>query len=307
MRVLVSGGAGFIGSHVVEALLRADHQVWVVDSLKSGRAEFVPPAANFVLGDIRHPQRWSPLVPQVDVVIHLAAQVSVPDGEADPLEDGSTNLMGTLKMLDWAKGQGAREFRFASSAAVYGVPAYLPLDESAALAPLAFYGMHKQAAEWDVRHFCELNRMSGVVLRLANVYGPRQRDEGEGAVVAAFATALGSSQMPVLHGDGGQSRDFIFVEDVARAFVTGIGEQSGGLTLNIGTGKATTVLALWQQLARIAGSNPETVRFGPARPGDIRHSLLDVRAAEETLQFRAEVELSEGLAKTYAYFSAQPR
>ncbi len=304
MRVLVTGGAGFIGSHVVEALLQADHRVVVLDNLSGGLAELVTPPAQLVVGDVRHPEDWSDQVPAVDAVIHLAAQVSVPRGEAEPLEDGSTNLMGTLKMLDWARAHGAREFRFASSAAVYGVPASVPIDESAPLAPLAFYGLHKQAAEWDVRHFCELHQMAGIVFRLANVYGPRQRAEGEGAVVAAFAVALASGQVPVLHGDGGQSRDFIFVEDVARAFASGIGEQRRGATVNIGTERSTTVLDLWRQMAAVAERDPEAIRFGPARPGDIRHSVLAVSRAHEDLGFRSEISLTAGLAKTYAYFSA---
>lgn len=303
MRVLVTGGAGFIGSHVVDALLAQSHQVWVLDNLEGGRAELVPPPAQLVVGDIRHPEEWADHVPKVDGVLHLAAQVSVPHGEEDPVDDGSTNVLGTLKLLQWAKQMEVREFRFASSAAVYGVPMALPLKESAPLAPLAFYGMHKQAGEWDVRHFCEINGMIGVALRLANVYGPRQRNEGEGAVVAAFSHALATDRPAVLHGDGGQSRDFIFVEDVARAFTTSLGQLERGYTLNIGTAKATTILQLWQRLARLAGKDPSQVRFAPARQGDIRHSLLAVDEAEACLGFRAEVSLEEGLRKTYSYLS----
>jgi UDP-glucose 4-epimerase len=146
--------------------------------------------------------------------------------------------------------------------------------------------------------------MTGVVLRLANVYGPRQRNEGEGAVVAAFSGAVGAGAVPVLHGDGGQSRDFIFVEDVARAFTSQLGVLAQGITVNIATGIPTTILELWRELAALAGRDPSRVEYGPERSGDIRHSLLATARAQEALGFRATTALAEGLAKTYAYFAA---
>ena len=307
MRILVTGGAGFIGSHVVERLVGLGHQVWVVDSLESGSRAFVSPQAILLEGDVRHPEVWADQVGEVNVVIHLAAQVSVSRGEASPIDDGSTNLMGTLKVLAWAQDHGAREFRFASSAAVYGNPAYLPLDEHAPLAPQSFYGIHKRAAEWDIRHFCQVHNMASVIFRLANVYGPRQRAEGEGAVVAAFAGALASGRPPVIHGDGGQSRDFIFVGDVARAFSQGLGELRGQeITANIGTGEGTSIMEIWHHLADIAGADPEAIGRGPLRAGDIRDSVLSVERARQMLRFDSEMPLREGLRRTYQHFLTLP-
>ncbi len=303
MRIVVTGGAGFIGSHVVEVLIAAGHEVWVVDNLTAGRLDQVAPAARCLVGDVLHPDEWGGEVPGVDVVIHLAAQVSVSYGEAHPGEDGATNLLATIAMLQWAKKKGAQEFRFASSAAVYGVPAALPLDETSALAPLSFYGKHKEAAEWAVRHYGRTHGMVGVALRLANVYGPRQRNEGEGAVVAAFATRLAHRQPAIIHGDGGQSRDFVFVGDVANAFAARLGAlPAEGLTANIGTGRSTTIEALWRTMARLVGDDPAAVRYGPPRAGDIRDSVLSPERAKTALGFVPKTAIEAGLRETLAYF-----
>lgn len=303
MRIVVTGGAGFIGSHVVDVLTAAGHEVWVVDNLVAGRLDQVAPAARCLVGDVLRPDEWGGEVAGVDVVIHLAAQVSVPYGEAHPQADGATNLLATIAMLQWAEKKGAKEFRFASSAAVYGVPTHLPLDENAPLAPLSFYGKHKEAAEWAVRHYCLTHGMAGVVLRLANVYGPRQRDEGEGAVVAAFAGRLAHGEPAIIHGDGGQSRDFVYVGDVADAFAARLGQLSvQGLTANIGTGRPTTILALWRSMARLAGAEPAAVRYGSARAGDIRDSVLSAERAKADLEFIPKTDIETGLRETLAYF-----
>lgn len=303
MRVLVTGGAGFIGSHVVARLVVGGHDVTVVDDLSRGRREWVDPAARLVVGDVRHPDRFRDRLDPVDAVIHLAAQVSVPVGERSPLDDGSTNVMGTLKTLVLAHDLGAGEFRFASSAAVYGAPDRVPIPESAPIRPQSFYGAHKYAAEWDVRHFCAERGMRPVVLRLANVYGPRQAAEGEGAAVAAFCAAAAHALVPVIHGDGGQSRDFIFVDDVARAFVKDLGVKKPGLTVNIGRGERTTIAELWRTIAELAGLSPDAVHHGPSRPGDVRESLFDVTRARVEFGFEATTPLREGLRATLAYFA----
>ncbi|MCL6564013.1 MAG: NAD-dependent epimerase/dehydratase family protein [Firmicutes bacterium] len=304
MRCCVTGGAGFIGSHVVERLVAEGHQVVVVDDLSTGRAEWVVPPARLVEGDVLDPAGWAEQVGPVDVVLHLAAQVSVAAGEAHPSRDARINLEGTLAILEWALRAGAREVRFASSAAVYGDPSRLPLREDDAAAPLSFYGIHKLAAEWGVRRFAERHGMSAVVLRLANVYGPRQRADGEGGVVAIFADALAHGRTPTVYGDGLQTRDFIYVADVARAFAWRLlAEPSQVAVLNVSTGIALSIRELWERLTQIAGVDAKPLHPGPPRPGDIRHSRLDP-ARLLAWGLGPPTPLQEGLRATWEYFAA---
>lgn len=301
MRVLVTGGAGFIGSHVVEALLARDHQVVVVDNLSHGLRDNVSPRAQFIQGDILNPEAWRSQVGQADAMIHLAAQISVPVSEDEPESDVRTNVLGTVGMLQTAQQLGCREFRFASSAAVYGDNPRVPLDEDEAGVPLSYYGLDKCIAEFYVRHEDGKGTLKGMVLRLANVYGPRQRTQGEGGVVAIFSEALAHGTRPVIFGDGGQTRDFIYVGDVAEAFAWKLGEPGPGMTLNIGTETAVTVDAVWRLLADLAGQSADGVEHGPERSGDIRHSRLKtVRAA--AWGFQARTPLKEGLRETFQYF-----
>ncbi len=301
MRVLVTGGAGFIGSHVVEALLGDGRQVVVVDNLSHGLRAFVPPAAEFIQGDVLEADQWADQVGPVDAVIHLAAQISVPVSEAEPEEDVRTNVLGTVAMLKLAHRLGAREFRFASSAAVYGDNPHVPLAEEASGDPLSYYGLDKWLAEFYVRHEERVRGLKGTVLRMANVYGPRQRTQGEGGVVAMFSEALAQGLAPTIFGDGMQTRDFIAVADVARAFTHRLGEREPGGTYNIATETATTVGEVWRILATEAGADPARINYGPDRPGDIRHSRLKIARAL-AWGFRATVPLPEGLKETYAYF-----
>lgn len=303
MRVLVTGGAGFIGSHVVDLLVQRGMDAVVVDNLSHGRRTDVSPRASFIEGDVLNPGAWLNQVGRADAVVHLAAQILVPVSEDNPPEDVRTNVLGTVCMLDAARRLGAREFRLASSAAVYGDNPRIPLVEEEAGAPLSYYGLDKLAAEMYVRHEDNLGRLTGTVLRLANVYGPRQRTQGEGGVVAIFAEALAAGKVPVIDGDGGQTRDFIAVQDVARAFCHRLGESQTGGTFNVATERATSVLELWTILADEAGVPPDSIRHGPPRAGDIRHSRL---SAVRALQwgFQAEVPLHRGLLETYRWFAS---
>ncbi|CAB1127842.1 UDP-glucose 4-epimerase [Candidatus Hydrogenisulfobacillus filiaventi] len=298
MRVVVTGGAGFIGSHLVPRLVARGHQVTVVDNLSAGRRERVPEGARLLVADVRLTAAWVPRLPEgADVLIHLAAQASVPLGEAHPREDFAANAEGTLAALEAALTLGVREVRFASSAAVYGDPARLPVPEEAPTVPRSFYGVHKLLGEGLVAHWGERYGMRTVILRLANVYGPGQGVTGEGGVVAVFLDALRRGRLPVLHGDGRQTRDFVAVEDVAAAFLHRLGE-SPSVRVNVATGIGTSIGELWQQMAALAGVDPARVRRGPARVGDIRHSRLDPERAR-AWGFAPRIRLEDGLRRLW--------
>lgn len=302
MRVVVTGGAGFIGSHVVEALLAQGHTVVVVDNLSHGDRSAIASGADFIHGDILTPDRWMSKIGTADILIHLAAQVSVPVSESNPEVDVRTNVLGTVAMLQAARAFGCREFRFASSAAVYGDNPRVPLAETETPAPLSYYGLDKWVAEQYIGYESSRTGMTGTILRLANVYGPRQRAQGEGGVVAIFSEALALGQTPRIEGDGLQTRDFVSVWDVARAFVFRLGNPGDDRVLNISTGTATSILDLWNQLSRFAAVNADRVGHLPARAGDIRHSRLKTDRADNW-GYHATTPLNEGLRETYRWFS----
>ncbi|MHB1954681.1 MAG: NAD-dependent epimerase/dehydratase family protein [Sulfobacillus sp.] len=300
MRILVTGGAGFIGSHVCPSIMAQGHQLVVLDNLSSGRRDFVPQGATFIEGDILAPHAWQKQVGHIDAVIHLAAQISVPLSESDPGNDLHTNLAGTLKMLEVATQLGAKEFRLASSAAVYGDVAELPLQESGLAHPISFYGLNKWAAELYVMHWAETHDLTGIALRLANVYGPRQRTAGEGGVVALFSEALAQDRPLSVHGDGSQTRDFIAASDVAQAFTHRLGTPGPSAIYNVSTGTRTSVLELIDKLRQVSEQPGRYVMTGP-RPGDIHDSVLSVEQAQKW-GFHARTDLTRGLAETWQYF-----
>lgn len=298
---MVTGGAGFIGSHVVEQLVDDNADVVVIDNLSQGMLENLSPRAHFIEGDVLQRETWVGQVGRADALIHLAAQVSVPWSESHPEDDVRTNVLGTVAMLQAARQLQCREFRFASSAAIYGDNPQVPLVEDAGGMPLAYYGVDKWVAEYYVQHEAHRGGLRASILRLANVYGPRQRVSGEGAVVGVFCNALARGEIPVIDGDGQQTRDFIYVKDVARAFCYQLGSMGPSQVYNIGTQSATSVVQIWETLAKLAGISPDAARYGPARSGDIRHSRLDVTQASQW-GFRATVPLTQGLTATYQWF-----
>lgn len=312
MRVVVTGGAGFIGSSLVYALISGRSEVTVIDDLSTGSMDNVHPAAGFRRLDVTGPELAQAMTAAApEVVIHLAAQVSVPVSIADPELDWRVNVEGTRAVAEAAVAAGARRVLFASSAAVYGDPAELPLTEESPTAPAVPYGHSKLAAEGVL---AEVLRPAGVdfaALRFANVYGPRQKAEGEGGVVAQFGTRMARRETPVIFGSGKQTRDFIFVADVVNACIQAA-EFEGDLALpgssgpayNVSTGTATTVNMLAEGL-RVAMRYPGAIERVDARPGDVEQSVLSPEKASRVFGWRAAVELQTGLGGTAAWFLQQ--
>ncbi|MDA8097304.1 MAG: NAD-dependent epimerase/dehydratase family protein [Clostridia bacterium] len=302
MRVLVTGGAGFIGSHIVDHLIGAGAAVVVVDNLSTGREENLHPRAQFYNIDITDPALSEVFArEQPEVAIHEAAQASVDISVTSPEADAETNILGTLNLLEAARTAGTRKVVYASSAAVYGEPTYLPIDEAHPVAPLSPYGASKFTPELYLAAYRRLYGLDYVALRYANVYGPRQDALGEGGVVAVFAGRLCRGEHLEIHGDGNQTRDFVHVEDVARANLKAL-ESGTALVCNISTGEPTSVNELVCSFAAVTGREP-AVSYGPAREGDIRHSRLDNLRARRYLDWTPVRDLKEGLEETLRFYA----
>ncbi len=304
MRILVTGGAGFIGSHVVDLLLDAGHHVAVVDNLTTGRRVNLNPAATFYEMDIRSPELRELFAQErPEVVSHHAAQMDVRRSMAEPLFDADNNILGSLNLLECARESGTRKIIYISSGgAVYGEPEYLPCDEAHPVNPLCPYG----ASKYIVEKYCYLYRenygLDYTVLRYPNVYGPRQNPEGEAGVVAIFASRMLADETPVINGTGEQARDFVYVEDCARANLLAL-EQGSGAIYNLGSGIGTTIGEIWAQLRDITGYAREPV-YGPAKAGETFRIYSDATLAREALGWAPTVTLAEGLARTVASLRA---
>jgi UDP-glucose 4-epimerase len=302
MKIVVTGGAGFIGSHVVDAYVAAGHQVIVVDNLSLGKRENVNPTARLVEMDITAPALVDLFqVERPDVVNHHAANPSVAVSVQRPTFDAEQNVLGTIRVLEAARQSGVNKFLYISSGgAMYGNPEYLPLDEDHPANPVSPYALSKHAGERYVRLYGVEHGLCWTSLRYANVYGPRQDPFGEAGVIAIFCQNLLEGLAPEIHWDGEQTRDFVFVGDCARANLLAL-EGGDGQAYNVGTGLGTSINALFFTLMDVAGKEL-TPRRGPRRPGDARHSYLDCTKIERELGWRAEVGLREGLVQTWDYF-----
>jgi UDP-glucose 4-epimerase len=303
VRAIVTGGAGFIGSHVVDALLARGDEVAVLDDLSSGRRENVAQGAELLVGDIRDPQvlrelfaEWRP-----ETCFHLAAQADVRVSVERPDFDGEVNVLGTIRLLEAAREQGTRIVFASTGGAIYG-ECKRPARETASRTPLAPYGTSKLAGEEYLGTYNRLYGTEHTALRYGNVYGPRQDPHGEAGVVAIFLGRLARGEAPHIYGDGRQQRDYVFAVDVARATLAAADRPSG--IFNVGTGTATSVLDLLQACLRVTGVEVEAV-FDPPRLGELRRSVLDVRLAEAELGFRAEVGLDDGLARTWEHVRSE--
>jgi UDP-glucose 4-epimerase len=302
MKVLVTGGAGFIGSHLADRLLSDGHEVVILDDLSAGHVEHLNPAARFYQMDVQSP--WLDelfKIERPEAVLHEAAQASVRRSVEDPGFDASVNVLGTLTLLQASVRHGVRRFLFASTGgALYGDADVIPTPEDYPTLPVSPYGASKLAAEVYLRTFHALHGLSYAALRYANVYGPRQDPHGEAGVVAIFARRLLNGETARINGDGKQTRDFVYVGDVAEANARALTSDAVG-SFNVGTGVETDVNTIFQLLKRLARDN-QTEVHGPAMPGEQRRSVIDARKIERVMGWRPQAGLEAGLDATVRYF-----
>jgi UDP-glucose 4-epimerase len=298
--VLVTGGAGFIGSHVAEALVARGEDVVVLDDLSSGKRENLPDGVDLVEGDIREPQDELFAGVKPAVCFHLAAQADVRVSVARPDHDARINVLGTVNLLQAALEHDTRIVFSSTGGAIYG-ECEQPAPEDAPRRPLAPYGTSKLAGEEYLATYNRLHETRHVTLRYGNVYGPRQDPHGEAGVVAIFFNRLLSGEQPKIFGDGSQTRDYVYVADVVRATLSAA-ELDGGV-FNVGTGRETSVVELSELCRRVAGKEDVEPVFAPPRPGELQRSVLDISHAIDELGWRPEHSLEDGLRETWEWMA----
>jgi UDP-glucose 4-epimerase len=304
VRVVVTGGAGFIGSHVVDALVARGDAVTVIDDLSYGSEANLDPAADFHKLDIRSAEAAELLIrvrPQA--VTHLAAQMSVSVSVREPVFDAQVNVLGSLNMMEAARQVGAKVVFASTGGAIYGLTELVPTPETSPALPIAPYGVAKLAVERYLYSYQVQHGLDSVALRFANVYGPRQTPHGEAGVVAIFARAMLSDGEAVINGDGHFTRDYVYVADTVRAVLLSLDGDENGI-FNVGTGREVDVNEVFRMLVHATGvSVPE--RHGPDRPGDVRRSAVDANLIAARLGWRPEVTLEEGVQLTVDWFRGQ--
>lgn len=302
-KVLVTGGAGFIGSNIVDKLIDEKYYVVVIDNLSTGKIENINKAAVFYGCDITDLERLKIIfrTEEPDYVIHHAAQISVQNSVSNPSNDAKNNILGTLNLLECCREFGVKKIIYASSAAVYGDPEYLPIDEKYSVNPLSPYGISKHTPEHYMEMYAELYGLNYTVLRYSNAYGPRQDPLGEGGVVAIFTNNLLLGKPLVIYGDGKQTRDFIYVEDIAKANIIALSRGDREI-YNISTSSQTSVNELSEILNEINQSVIKPV-YLPERHGDIKDSYLSNEKALNQLGWKPEFSLYQGLELTLRYYS----
>lgn len=305
MKILVTGGAGFIGSHIVDAYISLGHEVVVVDDLSTGQKQNINPGAEFFQLDIQD-SRLQDLFAKYrfDVVNHHAAQMDVRKSVSDPMFDAQVNVIGTLNLLQNCTKYNVKKFIFASTGgAVYGEQDYFPADEQHPTWPLSPYGITKLAGEKYLYYFNEVLGLPYVILRYANVYGPRQNPHGEAGVIAIFADKLLRGEQPTINGDGKQTRDYVYVGDLVRANITALNHSTSDI-FNIGTGVETDVNTIFKIINDLTCAGKDEFH-GPAKAGEQLRSCLSYSKAEKYLGWKPEVELNQGLKNTVEYFRNQ--
>ncbi len=301
MKILVTGGAGFIASHIVDAYIKAGHQVVVIDDLSTGSVDNLNPQADFYKDDIgsanieRIFEKY-----RFDVVSHHAAQINVRTSLRDPQFDARVNILGSVNILSLSAQYKIKRFIFASSGgAVYGEPKDFPITEEFPLVPLSPYGVSKIAAEYYIKVFANLYNFDYVILRYSNVYGPRQTPKGEAGVISIFINQILNNEKCYINGDGNQLRDYVYVDDVVRANLLALASPSD--TFNIGTGIGTSVNELLAVLRDVVKKDI-SFEHRPPIPGEVFKNILDYKKAERILNWKPQTFLSDGIKKTYQSF-----
>ncbi|MFB6467610.1 NAD-dependent epimerase/dehydratase family protein [Cytobacillus sp. Hz8] len=300
MKVIVTGGAGFIGSHLVDALIARGDEVHVLDNLSTGKLQFKNPQASLHLVNICSETAKKIIIQlKPDAVFHLAAQADVSKSILDPKYDAEVNLIGTINILEACRDASVKKFIFASTSAVYGNLQKEIIREDDPVHPASYYGLSKLAAENYIRIFYELYQLPFTILRYANVYGPRQLPKGEGGVIAVFLDHIQNKKSLSIHGDGEQSRDFIFVKDIVTANLAALDNENQQI-FHASTAKKTSINQVVDILSDLHGVKIDSART-KERIGDIKHSCLDNHKIVQTLKWVPQIDILEGLSKTYAY------
>lgn len=302
---LVTGGAGFVGSHVVDALVKKGHRVVIIDNLSTGKKENIHPRAKFYKLDIRSPKVEGIFKKEKpDYVFHLAAQTDVRKSVADPLYDAEINIMGSLNLIQNSYKYKIKKFIFTSSGGVvYGNTKILPTPETASTNPISPYGVSKLAAEKYLFYAQKEFGLPYVCFRPPNIYGPRQRPDGEAGVVAIFINKILKGGQPIINGDGKNTRDYVYVEDIARANILALSPKARG-AYNIGTGKETTVNEIFEKIVGAIG-RPVKKIYGPRKPGEQRRSAVSARKIKRELGWEPKVGLDKGIEKTVAWMKIE--
>ena len=306
MNILVTGGAGFIGSHVADLLINQGHTVEVLDNLSSGFRENVPPSAKLHIMDVQSSEA-SALIQEkrYTALVHHAAQMDVRRSVSDPAFDVQVNILGLINLMEAGRKSGLRKVVFASTGgAIYGEPEAGPQSEIHSQQPLSPYGISKLTSEKLLHFYYHEYGIPYVALRYGNVYGPRQNSHGEAGVIAIFSERLLANQPTIIHGDGLQTRDYVYVDDVARANLAALNFNESPTAFNIGTGVETDVVTLHRKLQEALGIH-RAARHGPEKPGEQRRSVLDCTKADDGLSWKPEVSLHEGIQRTADWFAFQ--
>ncbi len=305
MKILVTGGAGFIASHVADAFVNDGHEVFILDNLSTGFERNINPKAKFIKDNITNSQLSALFEKEkFDVVNHHAAQMDVRRSVADPAFDAETNIIGTINLLQNCIRTGVKKFMFASTGgAVYGEQSCFPADENHPTSPLSPYGISKLAVEKYLYFYNAQYKLNYTVLRYANIYGPRQNPFGEAGVIAIFSNKLLKGEQPVINGSGLQTRDYVFVGDVVKANLTTLKDEESNI-YNIGTGKETNVNELYGMLNKLIDKG-QVEKHGPAAPGEQMRSVITSDKLFKKFGWRPATTLEEGLEKTVEFFKAR--